>query len=706
MAASKVKTALLGAGYIAKWHADVLARMPGVSIDAVCDVSESAATQLARQYGAPRVFTSLDDMLAAGGVDCVHVMTPPQHHAGAVDALLDAGVAAFVEKPFVLSAADAERLAAKSSASRTLLGVNHNFLMLPSYDRLKRDIGNGVIGPIDTMNARWQFPLPPLRSGPYGLWMLREPKNLLFEIGPHLFAFVADLLGDLDDLSVDLRHPITLPSGVRHFQSWRVAGMAGNACATLDMSLIEGHDDRSVSVRGLGAGARYDFAQDAYRLDRAAMGDIVVGPLAAQLDLAGQALACGFGNAARQVASLNRLAPYGLSFERAIAAFYRALRSEEKLDRRLSADLAANTISIIERAIHVVADRLATDDQTASAPSLSAETGETALVIGGTGFIGRALTRQLAESGFRVHVFTRGSGAGVDRLGGRVEIVSGDLKSQDDLARAMAGVDVVYHLARADEKTWEGYLENDVAVTRGIGEACLKAGVKRLIYTGTIDSYDASRPDRPITEETPFDHDLTRRNLYARSKAACEAALLDLQQRNGLRLAIARPGIVIGPGGPLQHWGIAMWRGATACKLWGRGDNIMPFVLVDDVAGGLVRMARKEGIDGQSFNLIGEPMLSARDYFAAVSAANGVAIRAKSTPIGSYFMIDVAKYWAKRLLARKTGLTKPSFRDWQSRAQLSPFENERAKALLDWRPETDRTAFIRRGVEEARLFGL
>ena len=69
-------------------------------------------------------------------------------------------------------------------------------------------------------------------------------------------------------------------------------------------------------------------------------------------------------------------------------------------------------------------------------------------------------------------------------------------------------------------------------------------------------------------------------------------------------------------------------------------------------------------------------------------------------------MIDVAKYWAKRLLARKTGLTKPSFRDWQSRAQLSPFENERAKALLDWRPETDRTAFIRRGVEEARLFGL
>ncbi len=704
MSKAATRVALLGAGYIADWHAGALKRTPGVEISAVCDLSRNAADALAGRCGAARVFTSLDEMLDAGVADSVHVLTPPHIHAEAAEKILKAGIAAFVEKPFALNVEDCQRLDALSNAKGAHLGVNHNFLMLPSYDRLKADIASGIIGPIDTFEANWQFPLAPLRSGPFSLWMLRQPQNLLFELGPHLFAFVADILGPLDDISVDLRNPIEIPGGVTHYQGWRITGRAGHTSVNLNLSLVEGCDHRSLRIRGLGAVAHYDFAEDTYRRETAPMGDIVVGPLLRQLSTARQAFSAGAGNAFRQLTSLNAHAPYGLSIQRAVDGFYRSMHDGADIDGRLSAGLAASATAMIERAVGDAGSKFA-PKRDAQTPPPEAN-GKTMLVIGGTGFIGRALCRALFDQGYHVRVFSRGAGGGLARQDGRVSVISGDLKSDEDLRAAMAGADGVFHLARASESSWQGYLENDVAVTRRIGEACLAAGVKRLVYTGTIDSYDASNADRTITEQTPFDEDLERRNLYARSKAACEEELLALQRARDLSLVIARPGIVIGKGGPLQHWGIAMWRGATACKLWGDGRNFMPFVLVDDVAAGLVLAMDKPEALGRSFNLIGEPMLSARDYFDEVSRACGVRMRTGPTPVWTYFVVDMVKYWLKRLIARKPGLTRPSFRDWSSRAQRSPFDNAAAKQVLGWAPEADRARFVERGIAQANLFGM
>lgn len=696
---------MLGAGYISSWHADALRRARGVELTAVCDLSHDAAEGLAAAHGAQQVFTSLDEMLSAGVADSVHVLTPPQGHAEVTEKIIGAGLAAFVEKPFTLNARDARRLDELAGTAKVRLGVNHNFLMLPSYDQLKADIADRKIGPVDSIEVNWQLPLPPLRSGPFGLWMLRAPENLLWEIGPHLFAFVADIFGELTDIEVSLRNPILIPGGVTHYQSWRICGVAKGASVTINLSLIEGEDNRSVRLRGLGAVAEYDFAQDAYRVAKASMQDIVLAPLAHQLSIAQQAISTGVSNAFRQLTSLNALAPYGLSIQRAIDSFYTSLRNDAPVDHRLSAKLATDVAMMIEASVERARPHFAEKTVPVS-PQTTDRNGKTSLVIGGTGFIGRVLCNALADRGYDVRVFSRGKGAGFERDDDRISVVTGSLQSDSDLRKAMSGVDAVFHLAKATEANWQGYLENDVAVTRRIGEACLDAGVGRLIYTGTIDSYDASKPERPITEETPFDHDLERRNLYARSKAACEAELQALAGSRQLPLVIVRPGIVIGEGGPLQHWGVAMWRGAAACKLWGDGKNTMPFVLVDDVADGLVRAMETESAIGKSFNLIGDPILSARDYFEAIGKSYGVKMRAQPTPIWAYYAADVLKYWLKRHVARKKGLTKPSYRDWNSRAQLSPYYNDAAKSALGWTPEPDRQRFIERGIASANLFGV
>jgi nucleoside-diphosphate-sugar epimerase/predicted dehydrogenase len=702
LADTDINIGFLGAGYIARWHAAALKRVKGARLAGVCDRSRGAAEALSKATGA-EVFDSLDVMLASRRFDCIHVLIPPHAHAVAARQILDAGVSAFVEKPLALSQNEAGSLVKLAAEKKALLGVNHNFLMLPGYDRLKRDLGAGVLGQIDRLDVNWRFPFPPLRSGPYDVWALGAPQNLLYELGPHLFAFIADLLPGFEPRSVDLRHPIELPGGLAHFQSWRISGIARSAAVSIDLSLIECDEDRSIELRGTGGLARFDYGSDIYGRRRSAAGELVLAPFAAEASHALQAARSAVGNAVRQALSLNELAPYGLSITCACQSFFRSLRDGRAVDRRLSGELGAQAVGMIERTCALAANAFRAPPKRPAAPSRSAAD---YLVIGGSGFIGRALVAQLASQGAQVRVFSRGRASGLERADGRVEIISGDLKSEADLVAAMTGVKGVFHLAKAEENSWAGYLENDVAVTRRIGECCLKAKVARLVYTGTIASYDASRPDRPINEATPFDHALEERDLYARSKAACEASLLELAKTAALPLVIVRPGIVIGRGGPLQHWGIARWRSSTAATLWGRGDNILPFVSIEDAADGLARAMTMAGVEGRSFNLVGEPMLSARDYFAEVGRANGVAMRARPNPIWAYYFADVVKYVLKRYVARRGGLVKPVYRNWATRAALSPFENAAAKAGLGWSPQANRAAFIARTIDDANLFGV
>ena len=197
-----------------------------------------------------------------------------------------------------------------------------------------------------------------------------------------------------------------------------------------------------------------------------------------------------------------------------------------------------------------------------------------------------------------------------------------------------------------------GGAKNDVGTATRIGEAALEAGVRRLIYTGTIASYDMSDPRAVITEETGFG-EIETRNLYARSKAECERQPDgDAPRQRGLPLVIARPGIVVGGDGPLQHWGIGRWHGPGAVKLWGDGRNILPFVLVDDLCAALIAMMTRDGVEGQSFNLTGAPMLTGRDYFDAIHARLGARLRVTSGNLTAMWMADCGEIRVEAPCAR------------------------------------------------------
>lgn len=698
MPSSPMRTGLIGAGYIASRHASAVHANAHAQLAAVCDVSPTAAQEFGASLGVPH-YTSVDDLIASKTCDIVHILTPPHTHAPLAIQCLEAGLNVLLEKPMALSVEEADAILAAETASGKRLALCHNFLGLPSYARLKEQITEGRIGRIDTVEVNWRFPLSVLRSGPYGLWMLRAPRNLLFEIGPHLFAFATDLAGPLTDIQLSLSKPITLPGslGTRH-QSWRILAKAGAIDVAINISLVEGVDDRSVTVRGTGAMARLDYAQDTLNIRQENAAELVISPLLLQMGQAGQHMANGARNAVKQLVSLNRKNPYDLSFTNTVGQIYSDMVQGGDIDPRFSGASARSVIAGLQS----VAQK---GPEHAPAQAARGAPRPRVLVVGGTGFLGRDLTRGLVAQGVDVRVLSRGSGGPFGDIPDRVELFAASLKDEESLTRAMEGIDTVYHLAKSDNATWEGYLENDVAVTERLARAALTAGVSRFIYTGTIASYMMDDPARTITEDTGFGDDMENRNHYARAKALCEERLLALHRDAGLPLVIARPGIVVGPGGPLQHWGIGKWNGAGAVQLWGKGTNVLPFVLIDDVTDALIRMRTADTAIGQDYNLIGEPMMTGRDYFDAIAETLDARIRVSGSSLNMLHVLDRVKYGLKKYALRKGGLTKTPLSDWKSRAHLSPFDNAKAKRDLDWAPVQNKDEFVRRAIVDANLFG-
>lgn len=697
------KVGLLGAGFVLKPHARALLALPGTKLLAVCDHSPERAEAAARAFRIPQVYGSLEELLQAD-LDVVHVLLPPDRHVEAARAIIEAGRHLFLEKPMGLAARDCQSLVELAASRQVQLGVNHNYLFVPAYETLRQHATDGTLGRLDQVTINWLCPLGLLQSGPFDNWMLREPRNLFFELGPHLLAFLMDLVGPLDRLSTDVFCPIDLPGGHRVYRRWHVHGVQGDIAVDLNLSVRPGFTDRSIVVRGHAATAKCDFDRDLYYLDEPSGHGVLFDNFLTARRMAAQIAANGRGNLGKSLFHTLRKSPaanpFGASIARSVGAFYGALDGIP--DQRVAGPFGVRVIAACEQVVR----------QGAFAPAANAGDGwsvlpphqqPTVLVLGGTGFIGKHLVRALAERGLGVRVATRGMAAAQIALARLpVELVQGDLADPAFLDQALEGIQVIYHLAKPEGDKWDDYYRREVLATRNVAERALAKGVRRFIYTGTIDAYYSAKASDVITADTPLDPDLHRRNHYARAKAMSEALLLELHRGKGLPVVIFRPGIVIGRGCPPAHWGIGMFQAETRVQFWGDGRNKLPLVLVEDVAEALALALTCAGIDGQTFLLTDEPLLSAREYVAVFSAESGARIRAEPTPIWKFLLGDLLREAAKHAI-RHPNRRRPSYRDWDSRSHRARYDSAKTRQVLGWQPAGTREALIERGIAPAVL---
>ncbi|HKH27745.1 MAG TPA: Gfo/Idh/MocA family oxidoreductase, partial [Sphingomicrobium sp.] len=567
-----IRAAIVGAGYIADFHARAIKAAHAVELAAVCDVNATAVEAFAKSWGVP-AYTSLEAMLSEQCLDVVHVLVPPDLHHKIAKTALEAGVSVLLEKPMCVSAHETRDLLAIAKATGLTVGVNHSMLFEGAFQRLRDHVRRGDLGPLDHVTINYFAELPFIRFGPFGNWMLREPGNALLEIGPHPISGLVDLIGVPDEIQVTADRDILLPGGARAYRRWRIQALAGRIAADVNIELGPGFPQRTVAVHGLLGAAIADLGANTCTVDRRAAAGPDFERYKRSVAQASQVRRQARSTLADYILSQAKLRkrgnPYQLSIQDSVASFYEGLLSPEGLDKRISGDLGASVIETCEKIIGKANLKGRVEQPpTQLAPGIK----PTVLVLGGTGFIGRQLIRQLLDKGYAVRAAARGSSPALDELGSdRLEVVRADMRSTADLERVFEGIETVFHLATSDAKTWDDFVEREIEPTRALARACMAWGIKRLIYTGTIDSFYAGGRAGTITEDTPLDRNIKRRNNYARAKAAAEDLLMDMHRKEGLPVVILRPGIVIGRGGNPFHWGVGKWSSEAVVETWGEG---------------------------------------------------------------------------------------------------------------------------------------
>ena len=696
-----IRAAIVGTGFIADYHALGIREAEGVELMGVCDPNLKSAQTFAANWNVPAAFDSLDSMLKSQQLDCVHVLAPPDLHHQLASTALQAGAHVFIEKPMCVSAELADDLCTLARKNSLHLGVCHNMLYSDAYQRLRDLARSGVLGPLNQVIINHFFELGQIRFGPFNSWMLRSPGHVFLELGPHLISVLLDLVGKPSDISATADRRINLAGGAFVFSRWRIRATVGRTAVDINVNLGPGFPHRTITARGILGTAIVDFDANTCTVDQRS-------PLSLELDrykrsrsLIHQIRSQAWKTLSNSMLSTFKLRrrgnPYQITFIDSLAAFYSALRTNTPLDTRIDGGSGRDVVECCTKIIQAAGVELTVvpNRRHRNPPTVP----PTVLVLGGTGFIGRELVRQLLAANYCVRAAARGSGGVLEELdSSRLEIVCGDLRSEADLKELLTGIEFVYHLAFAPPaKTWEEQLRNNVEPTRLVGEACLAAGVKRLIYTGTIDSYYAGAWVGTITERTPLDSNI-HRNYYGRAKAAEEKLLMEMYRTKHLPLVIFRPGIVIGRGGIPFHFGVGRWVADGVCEVWGQGRNKLPFVLVTDVAAALVRGIRVPGIEGRSYNLVDDPLLTARDYVNELERRSEMTFGIYYRPIWRFYLTDLVR-WLAKMAIRQPGRSRiPSYFDWESRTQKAHFENKCARTELGWEPASNRQRLLDEGI--------
>ncbi len=133
---SKLKCAVIGTGYLGKFHAEKYASLEDCELVAVVDINEQAAKEVADKQGA-EALTDYNSLL--GKVDAVSIVVPTSlHHKVSVD-FLNAGAHVLVEKPITVTVAEADELIEIAKKKSVILQVGHLERFNPAVTGLDKE---------------------------------------------------------------------------------------------------------------------------------------------------------------------------------------------------------------------------------------------------------------------------------------------------------------------------------------------------------------------------------------------------------------------------------------------------------------------------------------------------------------------------------------------------------------------------------------
>jgi dihydroflavonol-4-reductase len=170
-----------------------------------------------------------------------------------------------------------------------------------------------------------------------------------------------------------------------------------------------------------------------------------------------------------------------------------------------------------------------------------------AFVTGATGFVGSHVARALAEQGANLRLLVRSSSDPRNIQGLNADRVVGDLRDPASIEKAMAGCDVVFHVA-ADYRLWvrdpDQMYRANVEGTRAVLDAARRNHVRRVVYTSSVATMGFTSNGGPADEDSP----VSLGNMighYKRSKFMAEEIALEAG-RSGMDVVVVNPSTPVG----------------------------------------------------------------------------------------------------------------------------------------------------------------
>jgi len=334
------------------------------------------------------------------------------------------------------------------------------------------------------------------------------------------------------------------------------------------------------------------------------------------------------------------------------------------------------------------------------------------LVTGAAGFIGAKVVESLLAHGLRnIRCLVRPSGnaAKLEKLQSdlegkaHLEIVRGNLLSNEDCIAMTKDVAIVYHLAAGTgEKSYPDAFMNSVVTTRNLLEGCLRhRSLKRFVSISSFAVYSNrnKRVKNLLDETSPVEErPVVRGEAYCYAKLKQDELIIDYGKKHGIPYVLLRPGVVYGPGKIAISGRVG--RDPFGIFLHFGGSNKIPFTYVDNCADAIVLAGIVEGVDGEVFNIVDDDLPSSRSFLRAYKKK---AKRFRSVYVPHALSYLLCYLWEK-YSAWSHGQLPPVFNrpTWHANWKSTLYSNQKLKSRLGWQQKVPTGEGMNRFFEACR----
>lgn len=322
------------------------------------------------------------------------------------------------------------------------------------------------------------------------------------------------------------------------------------------------------------------------------------------------------------------------------------------------------------------------------------------LVTGATGLLGSHIAEQLVARGRRVRALVRATSetAFLESLG--VELVRGSLADPAACARAVRGVDTVYHAAAkvGDWGRWSEFQVDCIDATRNLAQAASAVGVRRFLHISSTSAYGHPH-DRaePIDESAAMGQNLWVWDPYTRSKVECERLLDEHARSAGLAVTVIRPSWLYGERDRTTVARLVERLRQGKVPMIGRGDNPLSAVYAGTVADAAIVAAGDSGSAGEAYNITNHGKITQEAFLNLFAEASGAPRVVKHLSYKGVYTVAFLFEAQGRLLRQARPPLITRYATWLMGRYLE-YSTEKARTRLGWVPTLTYEESIRRSV--------